>query len=417
MDDTNYVQILFNLPLNATFTIDLWGVQLEAGAVATSFNTATGSYNTEVVANGPINFDGVLVSRPGTTSVFGTNGWAGYDVAGKNKIINGGFDYWQRGTSATTASGFLNTGFLADRWTNYYYGGGNVANYTVSQQAQTPGSIPGCETPYYVRHAFPAASSTAYWETIHRIEDVRTLAGQTITISFWARNSSATVAPNIELMQNFGTGGSTAVYSYPGAPPITAAWARYTVTTTLGSVSSKTIGAGSYLQFKLYWGPAGSSITAFNYDIAGVQIELGSTATNFSRAGGTIQGELHACKRYFETSYSPFFPGQANSLGSGTIGNISISSAGNNVAGNVSGFNLIPFQVQKRATPTVVVYDYDGSANAVRVYPGDYKKTGVTGLASILLNGAFQYLAFSSSVNSVPINGNLMFHWTADSEL
>ena len=33
--------------------------------------------------------------------------------------------------------------------------------------------------------------------------------------------------------------------------------------------------------------------------VAETQLEIGLTATNFSRAGGTIQGELAACQRYY----------------------------------------------------------------------------------------------------------------------
>lgn len=220
-------------------------------------------------------------------------------VAGKNAVINGGFDIWQRGTSVTSSSGVLGTTFLADRWSAYYYGGGNVANYTMSQQAQTPGAISGYEAPFFMRHAFPAGNSGTYWEFLTKIEDVRTFAGQTITISFWAK-SSGTVNPSIELQQNFGSGGSTAVYAYPGTPSLSSSWTRYSFTTTLGSATGKTIGAGNYFQFKLYFGPSGGSVSAFNLDMAGVQIELGSVATPFSRAGGTLQGELLACQRYYQ---------------------------------------------------------------------------------------------------------------------
>jgi hypothetical protein len=67
----------------------------------------------------------------------------------------------------------------------------------------------------------------------------------------------------------------------------------------------------------------------------------------------------------------------------------------------------------------MVLYDFDGTANAVRVYPADTKKTGVTNVANIVDTGAFQYLSFdaSSAVSLTGYSNGMAFGWTANAEL
>ena len=210
----------------------------------------------------------------------------GFGQAGKNKIINGDFGIWQRGTSLSL-SGV--TGILADRW--FVYG---VSGDSVSQQTFTPGTAPvaGYESQYFHRFVNGATASSRFLYT--KIEDVRTFAGNTVTLSFWAKTASgtATVTSNIG-NQNFGTGGSSFVAGSSQNNSVTTTWTRFTQTATVASVSGKTIGAGSNVEASFQWANTNVSI-----DIWGVQLEYGSKATPFETATGTIQGELAACQRY-----------------------------------------------------------------------------------------------------------------------
>jgi hypothetical protein len=220
--------------------------------------------------------------------------------AGKNKIINGDFSVWQRGTSFST--GNSNYVYTADRWATYFYGNNTT---TVTQQTFTPGTAPvtGYESQYFCR----IASTSTFTFLQQRIEDVRTFAGQTVTFSFWAKSASAQTLSEIGFTQEFGSGGSAAVNFTGTAPAITTSWARYSVTVAMPSISGKTVGTSSSLYVNI------KGAINNNLDTWGWQLESGSVATAFQTATGTIQGELAACQRYFfrftSTGYSYFTTG------------------------------------------------------------------------------------------------------------
>jgi hypothetical protein len=227
-------------------------------------------------------YDSFWVEQNGANS--GSNGYS----PARNAIINGGFDFWQRGTSFS--GGFPS--FTSDRWVCEY---SSPTGLTVSQQTFTPGTAPvaGYEGQYFLRYA--AGTAAATHGINQKIEDVRTLAGQTVTVSFWAK-AAATTTLLVIPSQFFGTGGSAQVDAAGYSPTLTTSWARYSYSVTIPSVAGKTIGAGSCLSLRIL----NLTNAAFTMDIWGVQLEAGSVATPFSRAGGTLQGELAACRYYYK---------------------------------------------------------------------------------------------------------------------
>jgi hypothetical protein len=230
-------------------------------------------------------------------------------AAGKNKIINGDFSINQRSFTSTTTSG----SYSFDRWVQF--NGGTTGTLTITPQTFTLGAAPvtGYEGKNFVQCVTASgASADTYALFVQKIESVRTLAGQTATISFWAKAASGTPKIGVELSQSFGSGGSpSAEFQTPvGAVTISNSWARYSFTVAVPSISGKTIGTNNDDSFLVsLWLSAGSNFASrtssiglqnATFHIWGVQIEAGSNATAFQTATGTIQGELAACQRYFE---------------------------------------------------------------------------------------------------------------------
>jgi hypothetical protein len=221
-----------------------------------------------------------------------------------NAIINGAFEINQRNFSTTGVSGTY--GF--DRWVV----ASNATNSaTYSAQTFTPGAAPvaGYEARNFARIVSTSQSTSSdYAEISQPIEDVRSFAGQTVTVSFWAKAATGTPNFGVSLEQNFGSGGSSFVLTSAPVIVLSTSWTRYMATISIPSITGKTIGTSSFLKLHLL-SSAGTGLSSLGFpavglqnitaDIWGVQVESGSTATAFRRNANSLQGELAACQRYY----------------------------------------------------------------------------------------------------------------------
>jgi hypothetical protein len=231
-----------------------------------------------------------------------------------NVIINGAFDINQRGLTSSTASAYH-----FDRWRSL------ISSGTVTNSAQTftAGESPAQGGRNFLRTVTSSQSgSGAFAINIQPIEDVRTFAGETVTVSFYARAGSGTPKLGLELFQVFGSGGSpSASVSAPaGTVTLSTSWARYSLTVAVPSLSGKTIGTNNNTSLDLnIWYSAGTDFNARTgsigiqsntFDIWGVQLEAGTVATPFRRNSPSIQAELAACQRYyFNSGFMELFHG------------------------------------------------------------------------------------------------------------
>jgi hypothetical protein len=321
-------------------------------------------------------------------------------LAGKNKIINGDFGVWQRGTSFTNpTSGAYNT----DRFLCDYDGTGGTK--IISQQTFTPGTAPvaGYEGTYFLRMNQSVAGTGATYNIIStKIEDVRTFAGQTITLSFWVKAATASGGVTPSIHRNYGSGGSATDYNVVSFTNVnfTTGWVRYSGTVTMPSVTGKTIGTGSYLQLNF---PLAVN-TVMTVDFWGLQLEAGSVATAFQTATGTIQGELAACQRYYEQSYDAGTTAGTNTTTGIWMGTLAtISGSGN--------FSRIMYKVTKRSAATITAYTASGTSGSWIAFNSSGGQTSRTYTGSVSDTSGFT--GYLNSATELYAQG----HWTANSEL
>jgi hypothetical protein len=288
-------------------------------------------------------------------------------VAGKNAIINGGFDIWQRGTSFTSNS------YTADRWYSA------IATSVTTISRQSPGStLPQFQYGLRTQRNSGSTDTTSQQlgYTLETADSLR-FAGQTIVVSFYVRAGANYSAASSVLyfLLNYGTGTNERLLAagFTGntnliftGPVISTSWQRISYSVAIPITATE---IGFYWQANV----AGTAGAADYFDITGVQLEIGSVATPFSRAGGTIQGELAACQRYYYrlTSTDDVFSRFA--FGSATA--------------STNGQFLFTFPVQMRVKPSALD---TSAASTLSLWDGatDSFVTAISGMTRQSVNNA-----------------------------
>ena len=371
----------------------------------------------------------------GTTGISGTNALTGVtgvnsgQVGGRrNIVINGAMKVCQKPVSVTglgSGSGY----FSLDR----YRIGTNAASagrFTMAQVADGPAGFANC----LKLTVTTADTSIAAGERLiitQRFEgqDVQqlkkgTASAEQVTVSFYVKGNAAALYV-CELFDSDNLRSITQSFA------VTTAWNRIELTFAADTSDPLNDDNGNSLEIN-FWLHGGSTFTggtfavntwndyteANRYAVAdrtsifdatsrtffltGVQMEIGSTATDFEHRSFCEEYDL--CKRYYYQSYD---------LGVAAGATVQAGSymAHTYSTGNTFRYNII-FTPPMRAAPTMVFYNVeDGTA-------GEMGIEGAGGTNANALSVAFaspkRTLVYSTNVPAV---GNYYFQYTASAEL
>ena len=265
----------------------------------------------------------------------------------RNRLINGSMEFWQRGTTAvTTDQTYSADRFIVQRAISTI----SVTRAAVAPNAVTPGIIKYA-TAYTVTAGGTAPS---YAVLAQRIEDVGTLAGQTVTVSFYAYAFAANLEIACSMQQNYGTGGAPSanveVLAYTARKTSslsTTTFNRYSFSFNVPSINGKTRGTNNndYLAL-LIWLDAGSNFNTQTgtlgpqtgtFYITGVQVEQGPGASTFEERFRQVEFAL--CQRYYYAGATaiPMAVDQAGTPGAGRYVYVAFPTMSRNDTPTVTG--------------------------------------------------------------------------------
>jgi hypothetical protein len=260
---------------------------------------------------------------------------SGFPTSGKNFIVNGNMNVWQRGTSLAYNTGGAFFG-PADRF--WFYSNSGASSGSIDRSTDVPSNQGFTYSIYNNTNASYACGTNV--ELYRQGEYAPFKTGQQYTLSMWIKGASAGTLTSYVQWRNSHANGTNAVSIDTKGLSYTTSWTRASFTfTTTANIDSNN------LELDFEWSiPAGMRFT-------GVQLEEGPLATTFEVE--PISVTLAKCQRYFwklSSAGDPNLFGIAASLSS----NIDVI------------FYPTPSGVPMRTTPTVTT----SAANTFGTWPG-----------------------------------------------
>ncbi len=321
----------------------------------------------------------------------------------RNKVINGNFGVWQRGTSVAIST----QGYTADLWYHQSYNGATISRQPTSDTSVLP-NVQYCAR--VQRNSGATATNFMFFTQPMETQESIKVSGKTATLSFYARKGanfpSGAGAFQATLYYGTGTDQNLFVSGYTGSAvafsttfTLTSSWVRYSITGTIPTTSKELSPLFGYT-------PTGTAGANEYFEITGVQLEEGSVATPLEQR--PMQTELALCQRYYQKSY-------ATNTAPATVtdtGHYSFYGTSNVFA---IMLGTIQLRVPMRVAPTTITY-YRNSTGGVG---WDYFNTsgGGSGTPTTAYASETSFTPYLSLAGGSYVGGGIYGHWIASAEL
>lgn len=373
-----------------------------AGTNANSFQIppGDGAANNVMITNGARQLSLVPVNNILPTS-----------LQGENLIINGDMQVWQRGAggAAVIAVGAGTTTYTADRW--QLMANANQA----STVTQTAGATSGTFLAAVQRNNAEIGLGVMRFCTSLTRSMCIGSAGSAVTLQFKAQAGA-----------NFSSAGSMLTYTvYSGtgntdtsginggfagsAVAVTGAVVIGPVLTQFTATTPVLAANVTQLAIEFSYTPVGAAGVADTFLITDVQIELGTTATNFQRLN--FFESLYLCLPFYQKSFI-YSNAPAENIGTGT-GEFIFPATRAGAARSEGG---VFFGTLMRIAPTTLILysPSDASHQVFDVDPG----AGVCTASAFTNNVSGKFFLITCTGNAGTMVGDRMsVHWTADADV